>query len=127
VGTSGAWPCALSPRRLARGRALHPSEHIARSAWPHAPFRAWCAAMATRTKVLGLAALRRRLAAHRRAGERIVFTNGVFDLIHPGHVRYLRAARRLGDRLVVGINSDRSVRRLEKGPDRPLVGERDRA
>lgn len=83
--------------------------------------------MATRTKVLGLAALRRRLAAHRRAGERIVFTNGVFDLIHPGHVRYLRAARRLGDRLVVGINSDRSVRRLEKGPDRPLVGERDRA
>jgi D-beta-D-heptose 7-phosphate kinase/D-beta-D-heptose 1-phosphate adenosyltransferase len=78
-------------------------------------------------KVLTLPALRRRLAAHRRAGQRIVFTNGVFDLIHPGHVRYLRAARRLGDVLVVGINSDRSVRRLAKGPDRPLVGERDRA
>jgi D-beta-D-heptose 7-phosphate kinase/D-beta-D-heptose 1-phosphate adenosyltransferase len=77
--------------------------------------------------VLALPALRRRLAAHRRAGQRIVFTNGVFDLIHPGHVRYLRAARRLGDLLVVGLNSDRSVRRLEKGPERPLVKERDRA
>lgn len=78
-------------------------------------------------KVLSLPALRRRLAADRRAGQRIVFTNGVFDLIHPGHVRYLRAARRLGERLVVGINSDRSVRRLAKGPERPLVRQRDRA
>jgi D-beta-D-heptose 7-phosphate kinase/D-beta-D-heptose 1-phosphate adenosyltransferase len=78
-------------------------------------------------KVLALPALRRRLAAHRRAGERIVFTNGVFDLLHPGHVRYLRAAKRLGDVLVVGLNSDRSVRRLAKGPGRPLVRERDRA
>jgi D-beta-D-heptose 7-phosphate kinase/D-beta-D-heptose 1-phosphate adenosyltransferase len=71
--------------------------------------------------------LRRRLATLRRAGKRIVFTNGVFDLLHPGHLRYLRAARRLGDVLVVGLNSDRSVRRLAKGPDRPLVRERDRA
>lgn len=78
-------------------------------------------------KVLALPALRRRLAAERRAGRRIVFTNGVFDLLHPGHVRYLRAARRLGDRLVVGLNSDRSVRRLGKGPGRPLVRQRDRA
>ena len=78
-------------------------------------------------KVLALPALRRRLAAHRRAGERIVFTNGVFDLLHPGHVRYLHAAKRLGDVLVVGLNSDRSVRRLAKGPERPLVRERDRA
>ncbi len=78
-------------------------------------------------KVLTLPALRRRLAGHRRAGKRIVFTNGVFDLLHPGHLRYLRAARRLGDLLVVGLNSDRSVRRLAKGPDRPLVRERDRA
>ncbi len=78
-------------------------------------------------KVLTLPALRRRLAAHRRNGERIVFTNGVFDLLHPGHVRYLRAARRLGDVLVVGLNGDRSVRRLAKGPERPLVRERDRA
>lgn len=78
-------------------------------------------------KLLALPALRRRLAAHRRAGERIVFTNGVFDLLHPGHVRYLRAARRLGDVLVVGVNSDRSVRALGKGPERPLVHARDRA
>lgn len=56
-----------------------------------------------------------------------MFTNGCFDLIHPGHVRYLRAARRLGDALVVGVNSDASVRRLGKGSDRPLVPEDDRA
>lgn len=56
-----------------------------------------------------------------------MFTNGVFDLLHPGHVRYLRAARRLGDLLVVGLNSDRSARRLGKEPGRPLVRERDRA
>jgi rfaE bifunctional protein nucleotidyltransferase chain/domain len=83
--------------------------------------------MPTEPGVLTLAALRRRLAQHRRRGERIVFTNGVFDLIHPGHVRYLRAARRLGDVLVVAINSDASVRRLGKGPDRPLNRARDRA
>ena len=80
-----------------------------------------------RSKLLPLPALRRRLASLRRAGKRIVFTNGVFDLLHPGHVRYLRAARRLGDVLVVGLNSDRSVRRLGKGPNRPLVKQRDRA
>jgi D-beta-D-heptose 7-phosphate kinase/D-beta-D-heptose 1-phosphate adenosyltransferase len=78
-------------------------------------------------KIVSRTALRRRLAARRKDGDRIVFTNGCFDLIHPGHVRYLRAARRLGDALVVGINSDASVRRLEKGPGRPLVPERDRA
>jgi len=54
-----------------------------------------------------------------------VFTNGVFDLLHRGHVEYLEEARALGDRLVVGVNSDGSARRL-KGPSRPIVGERDR-
>ena len=78
-------------------------------------------------KLLALPALRRRIAALRRAGKRIVFTNGVFDLLHTGHVRYLRAAKALGDVLVVGLNSDRSVRRLGKGPGRPLVKGRDRA
>jgi rfaE bifunctional protein nucleotidyltransferase chain/domain len=60
----------------------------------------------------------------RRVGT-VVFTNGVFDLLHPGHVRYLHEARRLGDALIVGVNSDRSVR-ANKGPDRPLnhAGER---
>ena len=62
----------------------------------------------------------------RRAGRKIVFTNGVFDLLHPGHVRYLQAARREGDLLIVAINSDRSVR-ANKGPERPITLERERA
>jgi len=56
----------------------------------------------------------------------VVFTNGVFDLLHPGHVRYLCDARALGDTLMVGVNSDRSVR-VNKGPDRPVTPERERA
>src|SRR4029450_8673120 len=63
----------------------------------------------------------------RAQGKRIVFTNGVFDILHPGHVRYLRDARALGDRLIVGINSDRSVKALAKAPDRPINGEAERA
>jgi D-beta-D-heptose 7-phosphate kinase/D-beta-D-heptose 1-phosphate adenosyltransferase len=66
-----------------------------------------------------------RLDAERLAGRRIVFTNGVFDILHAGHVRFLREARALGDLLVVGVNSDRSARRL-KGASRPITGERDR-
>jgi D-beta-D-heptose 7-phosphate kinase/D-beta-D-heptose 1-phosphate adenosyltransferase len=56
----------------------------------------------------------------------VVFTNGVFDLLHPGHVRYLRAAREQGDLLIVGMNTDRSVREI-KGPTRPIIPERERA
>lgn len=59
-------------------------------------------------------------------GSLVVFTNGVFDLVHPGHVRYLEEARRLGDLLIVGVNSDRSVR-ANKGPGRPLNPDRERA
>ena len=62
----------------------------------------------------------------REAGKTIVFTNGVFDLLHPGHVRYLQQARQLGDALIVGVNSDRSVRE-NKGPDRPITPEAERA
>jgi rfaE bifunctional protein nucleotidyltransferase chain/domain len=62
----------------------------------------------------------------RAAGRRIVFTNGVFDLLHPGHVRYLQAARAHGDLLIVGLNSDASVRR-NKGPERPINPEHERA
>jgi rfaE bifunctional protein nucleotidyltransferase chain/domain len=58
---------------------------------------------------------------------RVVFTNGVFDILHRGHVEYLYAARRLGDALVVGLNTDASTRRLGKGGDRPVNGEEDRA
>jgi len=56
----------------------------------------------------------------------VVFTNGVFDLLHPGHVRYLRDARQLGDTLIVGVNSDRSVR-ASKGPERPINSAAERA
>jgi D-beta-D-heptose 7-phosphate kinase/D-beta-D-heptose 1-phosphate adenosyltransferase len=62
----------------------------------------------------------------RAAGKRVVFTNGVFDLLHPGHVRYLQAARAEGDALIVGVNSDRSVRAI-KGPTRPITPEHERA
>jgi D-beta-D-heptose 7-phosphate kinase/D-beta-D-heptose 1-phosphate adenosyltransferase len=62
----------------------------------------------------------------RQAGKTVVFTNGVFDLLHPGHVRYLQHARSLGDALIVGLNSDRSVR-ANKGPTRPITPEAERA
>jgi len=62
----------------------------------------------------------------RREGKRVVFTNGCFDLLHPGHVRYLAEARSLGDALIVALNSDRSVRAL-KGKGRPILNEQERA
>lgn len=65
--------------------------------------------------------------ARRAGGDRIVFTNGVFDLLHPGHVRYLEAARQLGEALIVALNSDRSARALAKGPARPLNAQGERA
>ena len=68
-----------------------------------------------------------RLPALRAGGAKIVFTNGCFDLMHIGHTRYLQAARALGDLLIVGVNSDASVRSLEKAPDRPIVPEAQRA
>src|ERR687889_2370337 len=67
-----------------------------------------------------------RVAIARKNGARVVFANGCFDLLHVGHVRYLEAARALGDLLVVGVNSDEQVRRL-KGEGRPAVPERERA
>jgi D-beta-D-heptose 7-phosphate kinase/D-beta-D-heptose 1-phosphate adenosyltransferase len=70
--------------------------------------------------------IRELIARLRREGRRIVFTNGVFDLLHPGHVRYLRAAAALGDALIVGLNADESVRR-NKGPERPITPEHERA
>jgi rfaE bifunctional protein nucleotidyltransferase chain/domain len=69
----------------------------------------------------------RRLVERLRAdGRRIVFTNGVYDLLHPGHIRYLEHARSLGDALIVGVNADESVRRI-KGPSRPINPEGERA
>ena len=72
------------------------------------------------------AGLERFVRDARASGLRIVFTNGVFDLLHPGHLRYLQAARSHGDRLIVGINSDASVRR-NKGAGRPITPEGERA
>jgi rfaE bifunctional protein nucleotidyltransferase chain/domain len=76
--------------------------------------------------VLRLGDAQRLVADQRRAGKRIAFTNGVFDLLHPGHLRYLRAARAEGDLLIVGVNSDRSAR-ANKGPGRPVTPEAERA
>jgi D-glycero-beta-D-manno-heptose 1-phosphate adenylyltransferase len=77
-------------------------------------------------KVVPLEELEQRANKLRAAGKRIVATNGCFDLLHVGHIRYLSAARALGDALIVGINGDQSVREL-KGAGRPVTNERDRA
>ena len=82
--------------------------------------------MDTRGKILTLEALRQRLDEHRRGNQRIVLANGCFDLLHIGHVRYLGAARREGDVLVVAVNSDQSERAL-KGDDRPILPAQTRA
>jgi len=77
-------------------------------------------------KIVGLQELSERSEQLRGAGKKLVATNGCFDLLHVGHVRYLRAARALGDLLAVGLNGDRSVCEL-KGKGRPITAERDRA
>ncbi len=77
-------------------------------------------------KIRGRKSLAVALEKERQRGKKIVFTNGCFDLLHVGHVRYLQKARQLGDLLVLGLNSDASVRRL-KGPKRPLIDEEERA
>jgi D-beta-D-heptose 7-phosphate kinase/D-beta-D-heptose 1-phosphate adenosyltransferase len=80
----------------------------------------------SKTKVKSPAAAARWLRAFQKSGKKVVFTNGVFDLIHSGHVTYLEQARALGDALVVALNGDESVKRL-KGPERPLNPLEDRA
>ncbi len=77
-------------------------------------------------KLRELGELKDRLEQLRNEGQRIVFTNGCFDILHAGHVRYLNAARQQGDLLVVGLNSDASVQRI-KGPRRPLIAQQQRA
>jgi D-beta-D-heptose 7-phosphate kinase/D-beta-D-heptose 1-phosphate adenosyltransferase len=78
------------------------------------------------TKILQVDSLLDERERMRREGKRVVFTNGCFDLVHAGHVRYLTQARGLGDALIVGLNSDRSVRAL-KGEGRPILNESERA
>ena len=80
-----------------------------------------------RDKIQPASALARLIGRAQRQGRTVVFTNGCFDLLHAGHVKLLERARSLGDLLVVGLNSDRSVRLLKKGPDRPIMRQQDRA
>jgi D-glycero-beta-D-manno-heptose 1-phosphate adenylyltransferase len=82
--------------------------------------------MRARSKIKSPHEVETLCAARRRAGARLVFTNGCFDLLHLGHIRYLEAARELGDVLVVGINSDHSVRQI-KGPQRPVMSQEERS
>jgi D-glycero-beta-D-manno-heptose 1-phosphate adenylyltransferase len=77
-------------------------------------------------QVLTRKELKQRIAAMKHEHKRVVFTNGCFDILHPGHIRMLEKARSLGDVLVVGINSDPSVQEI-KGPQRPLIPEAERA
>jgi rfaE bifunctional protein nucleotidyltransferase chain/domain len=80
----------------------------------------------TTSEIVPLNDLAKRVKELRAGGKKIVATNGCFDLLHPGHIRYLKAARALGDVLAVGLNGDQSVREL-KGPSRPINNEKDRA
>lgn len=82
--------------------------------------------MMRQSKIKSQVALSNIIAKLRRQKKRVVFTNGCFDILHVGHVEYLSRARRLGDLLVIGLNSDRSVRAI-KGKTRPINAERDRA
>ena len=82
--------------------------------------------MKAKNKILGPRSLAKWLSAARQAGQKIVFTNGCFDILHAGHVSVLEFSRSKGDELVVGLNSDASVRRL-KGPTRPVNTQADRA
>jgi rfaE bifunctional protein nucleotidyltransferase chain/domain len=82
---------------------------------------------AIESKILTLEEAQRRMALWHMKGDKVVFTNGCFDLLHQGHVTYLAKAAGLGDHLLVGINSDDSVRRLEKGSGRPINSEAARA
>jgi D-glycero-beta-D-manno-heptose 1-phosphate adenylyltransferase len=77
-------------------------------------------------KIVGIAEAKARVKQWQKSGQKVVFTNGCFDLIHLGHVDYLEKARQLGDKLVLGLNSDDSVSRF-KGPERPLQDQNSRA
>lgn len=88
--------------------------------------RCWERLRNSSSKVLTRAELVEVVDQARSAGKVVVFTNGCFDILHVGHIRYLQQARSMGDLLVVGLNTDESVRKL-KGPDRPINPEKDRA
>ncbi len=128
--------CAALTLGLRAGLALPDAAELAQAAADvvvHRPGTAVCSAQDLRRRVeaqhdvvLESGALAAAVQAHRAAGRRIVFTNGCFDVLHRGHVAYLNQAKRLGDVLVVAVNSDASVARL-KGPSRPVTPAADRA
>jgi rfaE bifunctional protein nucleotidyltransferase chain/domain len=89
-------------------------------------WRGWLATLETVNSPYSRADLLEQRARWRAEGKCVVFTNGCFDLLHPGHIRTLEAARSLGDVLILGLNSDAGVRRM-KGPSRPILDERERA
>lgn len=103
----------IRQRIVEEARAVEPQASTARMVGP-------------KDKVADIDRLAAKIAEHQKAGRKIVFTNGCFDLLHVGHVSYLAEARELGDVLIVGLNSDASVRRL-KGPTRPVINQSDRA
>jgi D-glycero-beta-D-manno-heptose 1-phosphate adenylyltransferase len=113
--------CAMASHRSSGARDARTS------LWRRCDFVGRRAAMRYLDKVVDRATAVARVTEARRAGKRVVFTNGCFDLLHVGHVRYLADARAAGDLLVVGVNADASVRRLAKGLERPLVPEASRA
>ena len=82
--------------------------------------------MNTQTKIVKLPTLKKKIRALRKLKRKIAFTNGCFDILHLGHVSYLQEAKKAADILIVGLNSDRSVKKI-KGPKRPIVDERSRA
>jgi rfaE bifunctional protein nucleotidyltransferase chain/domain len=85
------------------------------------------ATVTTDKRIMDLVSVQRLCNIWRMKGDRIVFTNGCFDILHRGHVEYLQEAAAMGDRLVIGLNSDSSVKRQNKGPERPLNDELSRA
>ncbi len=122
---------------LAAGATLHPAGHIANVAAGIAVSRVGAVAVNTidligelygpsRRGIFDRASLVAKVDAWRAAGQRIVFTNGCFDLLHAGHLTLLHQAANQGDRLVLAINSDASIKRL-KGPDRPIISQNERA
>jgi rfaE bifunctional protein nucleotidyltransferase chain/domain len=82
--------------------------------------------LADKNKLCDLLSLARKIAIYKESGQQVVFTNGCFDILHEGHVTYLEAARKQGDRLIVGLNSDASIQAI-KGPRRPVNNESSRA
>lgn len=126
LAAGAGWEAALRVANAAaavavgkKGTATVTQAELRRKILPHA-------SLAAEEKIVPVDALDAQLAAWRQQGLRIGFTNGCFDILHPGHVKVLTAARRACDRLVIGLNSDASVRRL-KGEDRPVQDERARA